>query len=76
MLTALQNWNPVRTARGIEFNNTGSSQYDEVIAPRFNADGTFAPRIGGRKIRIYRNIDTRMMFSDPFAKMRVHYPSK
>lgn len=76
VLTALQDWNPVRTARGIEFNNTGSSQYDEVIAPRFNSDGTFAPRTDGRKIRIYRNIDTRMMFSDFFAKMRVNYPAK
>lgn len=73
ILTALQDWNPVRTASGIEFNKTGSSEYDEVFAPSFNPDGTFSPRSGGRKIRIYKSIDTRMMFNDFFAKMRVNY---
>lgn len=75
LLTALQDWNPVLSSKGIEFGNTGSSQFDEVIAPRFNPDGTFAPRSEGRRIRIYRSIDTRMMFNDFFAKMRVNYPS-
>jgi hypothetical protein len=75
-LTALQDWNPVRTANGIEYNNTGSSLFDDVIAPRFNADGTFSPRAEGRRIRIYRSIDTRMLFNDFFAKMRVNFPAR
>lgn len=76
VLTTLTDWSPIPTTTGLVFTNTGSSAYDEVIAPRFNPDGTFAPRTEGCKIRIYRSIDTRMMFSDFFAKMRVNYPSK
>lgn len=74
LLTALHDWNPIVTDHGLEYSKTGSSAYDEVIAPRLNADGTFAPRSAGRNIRIYRTIDTRMLFSDFFAKMRVNYP--
>ena len=73
VLTALQDWNPVRTAKGIGYNKTGSSEYDEVFAPLFNPDGTFSPRTEGRKIRIYKSIDTRMMLGDFFAKMRINY---
>lgn len=47
VLTALQDWNPVQTATGIEFNKTGSSEYDDVFAPTFNPDGTFSSRSGG-----------------------------
>ena len=75
LLTALQDWTPVRTSRGLEFGNTGSSPFDEVVAPRLNANGTFSPRTEGRKIRVYRSIDTRMLFNDFFAKMRVNYPA-
>lgn len=73
LLTALQDWNPVRTPKGIEYGKTGSSEYDEVYAPRLNPDGTFLPQEQGRKIRIYKSIDTRMMFSDLFAKIRLNY---
>ncbi|MCB2080105.1 MAG: nucleoside hydrolase [Novosphingobium sp.] len=73
LLTALQDWNPVLGSKGIEYGKTGSSEYDEIIAPRFNADGTYSPQSDGRKIRIYRSIDTRMMFNDFFAKMLVNY---
>lgn len=73
VLTALQDWNPVPTARGLEYNKTGSSEYDEIIAPRLNPDGTYSLRSEGRKIRIYKTIDTRMMFNDFFAKMRVNF---
>lgn len=74
LLTGLHDWTPARAGQEILYTNTGSSAYDEVIAPRFNPDGTFSPRTEGRNIRIYRSIDTRMLFNDFFAKMRVNYP--
>jgi hypothetical protein len=75
LLTSMHDWTPSVTPQGLEYTKTGSSQYDEVIAPRFNPDGTFALRTEGRKIRIYNTIDTRMLFSDFFAKMRANYPA-
>lgn len=74
LLSALHDWNPVMTREGIQYGKTGSSSYDEVTAPFLNEDGTFSPRKDGRTIRIYNSIDTRMLFSDFFAKMRVNYP--
>ena len=75
LLSALQDWNPAVTRRGLEYIKTGSSEYDEVTAPRLNPDGTFVARTEGRKIRVYKSIDTRMLFSDFFAKMRNNYPA-
>lgn len=76
VLTTLQDWNPVRTPTGVGYGKTGSSEFDEVVAPRLNSDGTFTPRTEGRKIRIYRTIDTRMLFGDLFAKLRINYPAR
>lgn len=73
LLTALADWGP-STGRPFRYERTGSSPYDEVIAPLLNADGTFTPRSAGRKIRIYRAIDTRMMLQDLFAKLRINFP--
>lgn len=74
LLTALHDWNPVRTPNGLVYDKTDSSYFDEVVAPRLNPDGTFTPRTEGRKIRIYRAIDNRTMLNDFFAKMRINYP--
>lgn len=72
-LTALADWGP-SSYRPFRYERTGSSLYDEVTAPRLNPDGTFAPRSEGRKIRIYKTIDSRLMLTDFFAKMRVNFP--
>lgn len=75
LLTSLTDWVPSSFAGGkLAFERTGSSHYDEVTCPLFNPDGTFTPRSEGRKIRIYKDIDTRMMFGDFFAKLAVNFP--
>ncbi len=77
LLTSLTDWVPSEYAGGrLTFERTGSSHYDEVICPTLNADGTFTPRDQGRKIRIYKDIDTRYMFGDFFAKLAVNFPAK
>ncbi len=75
LLTSLTDWVPSEFIGGMKFERTGSSRYDEVICPLFNPDGTFTPRTEGRKIRIYRSIDVRMMFNDFFAKLAVNFPA-
>jgi hypothetical protein len=74
-LTALGDWVP-STVRPFRYERTGSSLYDEVIAPHLNADGTFSSRTDGRKIRTYKTIDTRLMLNDLFAKLRVNFPER
>lgn len=79
VLTVLNDWVPSEFGGGLgglKFERTGSSHYDEVICPTLNADGTFTPRSEGRKIRIYKDIDTRLMFSDFFAKLAANFPAK
>lgn len=77
VLTALNDWVPSNFSGGkLTFERTGSSHYEEVVCPHFNPDGTFTPREQGRKIRIYKDIDTRLMFSDFFAKLAVNFPAK
>jgi purine nucleosidase len=75
VLTALNDWLPSAMPPPFVFGRTGSSQFDEVIAPYLNPDGTFKVRTEGRKIRVYKTVDTRMMFSDLFAKMKIRYGS-
>ena len=72
VVTSLGDWPPSAYRPVFLYERTGSSPFDEVIAPHLNSDGTFAPRSEGRKIRIYRGIDTRMMIADFFAKLRVN----
>lgn len=74
-LTALADWGP-SSYRPFRYERTGSNLHDEVIAPRLNPDGTFTPRTEGRKIRIYKSIDSRLMLNDFFAKMRVNFPDR
>ena len=77
VLTALNDWVPSDFAGGkLRYERTGSSHYDEVICPLLNADGTFTVRTEGRKIRIYKDIDVRLMFSDFFAKLAVNFPAR
>lgn len=46
-----------------------SSGFMEVVAPRINDQGGYADNPGGRRIRVYTDIDTRLMFEDFYAKM-------
>ncbi|EZP72436.1 Twin-arginine translocation pathway signal precursor [Sphingomonas paucimobilis] len=75
LLTSLADWPPSAQARPFRYERHGSSASEEVIAPALNSDGTFTVRNEGRKIRIFKSIDNRMMFNDLFAKLRIHYPA-
>ena len=46
-----------------------SSKYAKRPAPRVNDSGVFEANPGGRTIRVYYDLDTRLMFEDFFAKL-------
>ncbi len=46
-----------------------SSRYEIVPAPRLDADGRYVERQGGRPIRVYTQIDNRLMFGDLESKL-------
>lgn len=47
-----------------------SSRYVTRFAPRINNDGTYTPRDSGRRIRIYTDLDVRLMFNDLLIKIQ------
>lgn len=73
LLTALTGWTPSNRALPLRFDNTDSSRYDHVTGPRIGPDGTVVPGERGRKIRVYRSVDTRMLFDDFYAKMQSNF---
>ncbi len=76
VLTSLTDWVPNYDGKTVAWDRTSAGHYDEVIAPLLNADGTFSPRTEGRKVRIYKDIDTRLMFGDFFAKLALNFPAR
>ena len=46
-----------------------SSGYETVRAPRINADGQYVKNPRGRTIRVYTQLDTRLMMEDLYAKV-------
>jgi hypothetical protein len=77
LLTALNDWVPNSFAGGkVTFEGTSSSPFDEVVAPLLNPDGSHTARETGRKIRIYRSVDVRLMMSDFFAKLKIAFPER
>lgn len=74
LLTALTGWAPSNRARPLRFENTDSSIYDVITGPRMGSDGTITPSESGRKIRVYRTIDTRLLFDDFYSKMEANFP--
>ena len=42
-----------------------------VPAPRMDAEGRYVERRDGRPIRVYTQIDVRLMFGDLVAKLRL-----
>jgi hypothetical protein len=75
VLTSLTDWVPNFdfATRKVTWDRTSAGHFDEVACPLMNADGTFTPRADGRKVRIYKDIDTRLMFGDFFAKLALNY---
>jgi len=68
LLTALTNAYDPTGSGGV-----GSAQYDTMYAPLINTDGTYQSRSSGRQIRVYRSVDSRLIFGDFFAKLALHY---
>jgi len=52
-----------------------SSRYVTRYAPRINDDGTYTERESGRRIRVYTDLDVRLMFSDLFTKLQAFQPA-
>lgn len=50
-----------------------TDKYDELLAPRITSDSNYEQVEGRRKIRVYRNVDVRMVLEDFFAKMQLAY---
>ncbi len=63
LVTALSTWVP---------GQMGNNVFEEIYAPRVDAQGRLEARTNGRKIRVYRSLDTRIMFSDFYSKLRLH----
>ena len=61
-----------RRSRPLKYELT-SSPFDEVFVPRLRDDGSYEPRTEGRRMRVFNSVDTRLMFGDFFAKMRMNY---
>lgn len=76
LLTALTSWVPSNYSPGnqlpLEFERTGSSVYEEPFTPRINPNGIAEPRSSGRRMRLYKTVDLRLMFEDMYAKLRVN----
>jgi inosine-uridine nucleoside N-ribohydrolase len=64
LMTALQSsWEP----------DPSSSDYTLVAAPRVTGEGEYEKRSGGREIRVYQKLDTRVMFEDLYAKIALFH---
>ena len=68
LLTALTNAYDPTGSGGV-----GSAQYDTMYAPLINPDGTYQARSSGRQIRVYKSVDSRLIFGDFFAKLKMNY---
>jgi purine nucleosidase len=72
LLTALTAVVPSTFSKPLRYERTGSP-YREMFVPRLRNDGTYEPRSDGRRMRAYDTVDTRLMFGDFFAKLKMAY---
>lgn len=49
--------------------DSSSSSYEERPTPELTADGTYRPVRGARPMRVYTQVDVRLMFEDFFLKL-------
>lgn len=61
------------TALGDFAGRMGNNVYTSAFTPSLTASGVAQPRESGRKMRLYSAIDTRLMFSDFYAKLAVNF---
>ncbi len=71
LLTALLT--PYGTDAGFpDMEVTPTSAFDIRVAPGIQPNGRYIERSDHRRIRVYRSIDTRLMFEDFYAKLALH----
>jgi len=75
LLTALTAWVPSNFVGRFKYERTDGSAFREIPAPKIDLRGNYTQRADGRLIRVYDSLDTRMMMSDLFAKMRSNFPA-
>jgi purine nucleosidase len=74
LVTALTDWVPSDYKGGkLTYERISSSAYETKPTPKLNSDGSFTENPGGRPMRLFHTIDTRLMFGDFFAKLRMNY---
>jgi purine nucleosidase len=61
------------TALGDFAGRMANNVYTSGFTPSLTANGVAQPRESGRKMRLYSAIDTRLMFSDFYAKLAVNF---
>ncbi|SEK07404.1 Inosine-uridine preferring nucleoside hydrolase [Sphingobium sp. AP50] len=71
LLTALTDNFPSSFKAPFTYDKTASSTYSEIFVPRILNSGAYQETVAGRKMRMYRKIDTRLMFGDMFAKFKI-----
>ena len=69
LLTALTDWSPTRLGKRALYEKTSSSRFTEEFAPMLDMRGNAQARQDGRRIRVYQELDNRMMLEDFFAKL-------
>jgi hypothetical protein len=74
LLTALTGWIPDTFTAPFRYEKV-SSPFEEVSVPQLQADGTYVRRSEGRRMRVFNAVDTRLMFGDFFAKIRIAHES-
>jgi inosine-uridine nucleoside N-ribohydrolase len=52
--------------------DTASSAWVTVPCPRILGDGSYEPNPNGRPIRVYTNVDARLVLEDLYAKLALH----
>jgi hypothetical protein len=72
LLSALTSWPPSGAGAAWRYEETGASAFDQIVTAALATDGAYQLREDGRKMRIYRNVDTRLMFEDMFAKLKLN----
>ncbi len=64
------------TALGDFAGRKGNNNYTSMVTPSLTANGVTEAREAGRKMRLYEAIDTRLMFSDFYAKLKVNFANE
>lgn len=61
------------TALGDFAGRMGDNVYETVVTPALAANGRAEPRATGRSMRVYKRLDTRLMFMDFYSKLQVGF---